>query len=87
MTGDEMEVIDPKTTGKKFIVGSDNKVIDQHDCQFAGDHSGGLNVDDKCTICGKSLGDFIAEDYDPSNPRVPIIISPKEDSNEYDKQR
>lgn len=79
---DEMEVINPQTGGKRFFVDSNNEVVNVHDCTFAGDHSeksGGLNVDDKCTICGKLLGDFIAEEFNPLQPRIPILIVPMED--------
>jgi hypothetical protein len=76
VSGDEMEIVSPETKGKKFMVGSDNQVVDNHECVFAGDHSQGLDVNDKCTICGKSLGDFIEEAYDPTRPHIPIIIGP-----------
>jgi hypothetical protein len=77
MTGDSMEIVNPNTGGKKFVVDSNNKVVDRHDCTFSGDHSNGLDVEDKCTICGKALGDLIAEDYDPTRPNIPIIIVPE----------
>lgn len=73
---DEMEIINPKTSGIKLVVGADNLVSTRHDCTFAGDHTNGLNPDDKCTECGKTLGDFIAESFDPTKPQVPIIIVP-----------
>jgi len=77
MNGDHMELIDPRTTGRKLTVGSDNIVVDNHECTF-------LEFEDeaKCTICGKSLGDFITEDADPSNPRIPIILLPGGENNE-----
>jgi hypothetical protein len=74
MTGDEMEIINPVTTGRKFTVGVDNQVIDNHECTFSF-----FNEDAKCIICGKSLGDFIAEDKDPTRPRIPIILTPQEE--------
>ena len=79
MSADEMEIINPETKGRKFMIDSDNKVVDNHECIFAGNHSQGLDVEDKCIICGKSLGDFIAEEFDPIKPHIPIIIDPKED--------
>ena len=80
MTGDEMEIIDPNTNGSKAFVDSENKVHDTHDCVFEGDHSKGLDPDDKCVICGKLLGDYIVEEFDPLQNHVPIIISPEEDT-------
>jgi hypothetical protein len=62
---DEMEVINPDTGGRKFMVDADNKVVDNHECIFAGDHSKGLDVDDVCTICGKLMGDYIVEGHNP----------------------
>lgn len=79
MSADEMEVVNPHTTGRKFMVGADNKVSDTHECTFEGDHSKGLDVEDRCVICGKKMGDYIAEgNYDPTNPKIPIIIIPGE---------
>ena len=80
MTSDTMEIVNPRTTGLKAFVDSSNQVHDTHECTFAGNHFNSLDENDKCTICGKTLGDYIAEDPDPTNPRVPIIISPMEDS-------
>jgi len=77
-----MEIINPNTTGRKLMINLDNKVVDVHECIFAGDHSNGLNVEDRCTICGKSLGDYIVEDPDPTKPRIPIIINSQEETNE-----
>lgn len=77
MSADEMEIINPNTSGTRFVVGSDNQVEDKHDCTFAGDHSTGLDVNDSCTICGKTLGDFIAEDFDPTKTHIPIILVPQ----------
>lgn len=82
MTSDNMEIINPNTGGKKLTIDSQNKVIDDHDCTYAGDHSKGLDVDDMCTICGKLLGDLIAEGYDPSKMRIPIILVPGGQINE-----
>jgi len=79
MTGDNMEIIHPVTGGVKGFVDSNNEVQEKHDCIFTGNHSpesGGLDVDDTCTICGKTLGDLIAEDFDPTDVKVPIIIVP-----------
>jgi hypothetical protein len=81
MTGDEMEIIHPETGKNKGFVDSENKVHEAHECEFHGDHSKGLDVDDKCVICGKTLGDFIAEDFDPTRVHIPIIIDPEEDDN------
>ncbi len=79
MSSDEMEIFNPVTQGKTAFVDSLNQVHNTHDCTFTGDHSKGLDVEDKCTICGKSLGDFIAEDFDPTKSHIPIIIVPTED--------
>jgi hypothetical protein len=79
MTGDEMEIIHPETGKNKGFVDSNNQIHEEHDCEFHGDHSNGLDVDDRCVHCGKSLGDFIAEAFDPLRPHIPIIIDPKED--------
>jgi hypothetical protein len=76
MSADNMEIIHPITGGQKAFVDSNNEVHDDHDCTFKGDHSDGLDVEDTCIICGKTLGDFIAEEYDPLRPRVPIILVP-----------
>jgi len=80
MTGDEMEIISPETGKNKGFVDSENRFHDAHDCTFKGDHSQGLDVDDRCIICGKTLGDYIAEEFDPLRPHIPIIIDPKEDN-------
>ena len=77
MSCDDMEVVDPVTTGRKLTVGKDNIVVDNHECTFLE-----FEDDAKCVICGKSLGDYIAEDADPSNPRIPITLVPTEDNNE-----
>ena len=79
MTADEMEIVSPNTGKNKGFVDSENRIHDEHECQFAGDHSNGLNADDKCIICGKVLGDLIAESIDSISTKVPIIIDPKED--------
>jgi hypothetical protein len=84
MTGDNMEIVNPNTGGKKFMVDADNKVIDNHECVFHGDHSKGLDVDDTCTICGKTLGDLISEEFNPLQPKIPIIIDSKENNDEHD---
>jgi len=76
MTGDEMDIINPNTSGKTGFVDRSNKVHDEHDCVFAGDHSNGLDENDRCTICGKTLGDMIVEGFDPLRPRIPIILDP-----------
>lgn len=69
-SGDTMEIIDPNTTGRKLMIGLDNQIIDNHECTFDI-----FEEDAKCIICGKKLGDYIAEDpLDPSNPRIPIIL-------------
>ena len=82
MTSDTMEIVNPVTTGLKAFVDSSNRIHDLHDCVFAGDHSNGLDENDKCTICGKTLGDFIAEDsLNPTEHRIPIILVPSEDIN------
>lgn len=81
MTGDIMEIIDPNTQGCKGIVDSTNQIHDTHDCVFGGDHSKGLDPDDTCTICGKMLGDFIVEGFDPLQPKVPILIVPNGGQN------
>lgn len=77
MSADEMEIINPSTTGKVLAIDSDNKVVEGHDCTFSV-----FDEDATCTICGKSLGDFIAEDTDPVNPRIPIISVPGGQINE-----
>jgi len=82
MTGDKMDIINPKTGGTKFMVDADNKVVDTHQCVFAGDHSKGLDVDDACTICGKTLGDIITEEFDPLQPKIPIIIDSDKEQGE-----
>lgn len=76
MTGDNMEIISPITGGQKGFVDSNNEVHDDHDCTYAGNHADGLDVDDTCIICGKTLGDFIAEGFDPLRQRIPIILVP-----------
>jgi len=75
MSGDEMELIDPKTMGRKLTIGKDNIVVDDHECTFSS-----FDEDSTCTICGKKLGDHIAEDADPNHPRIPIILVPKENN-------
>jgi hypothetical protein len=77
MSADEMEIINPVTTGKVLAIDSNNKVVDDHDCTFSV-----FSEDATCTICGKSLGDFIAEDPNPTEPRIPIILVPGGQSNE-----
>jgi hypothetical protein len=81
MTADEMEIINPETGKNKGFVDSENVVHEAHECEFHGDHRNGLDVNDKCVICGKTLGDFIAEDTDLTRVRIPIIIDPEEDDN------
>ena len=71
MSSDDMEVIDPRTSGRKLTVGIDNIVVDNHECTFSS-----FEEDSICIICGKSLGDYIAEDPNPANPRIPIILVP-----------
>lgn len=71
MTADNMEIIDPITSGRKLTIDSANKAVDNHECVFSS-----LDEDSHCIICGKTLDDYIAEDPDPSNPRVPIILVP-----------
>lgn len=76
MSGDIMEIINPNTQGLKGFVDGENTIHDKHDCTFEGDHSKGLDPDDKCTICGKLLGDYIAEMSNVLQPRAPILIVP-----------
>lgn len=78
MTGDDMEIVNPDTKGVKGYIDSNNEIHNVHDCTFEGDHSKGLDLEDKCTICGKTLGDFIEEDFNPLKPHIPIIIEPGE---------
>lgn len=84
---DEMDIINPQTGGRKGFVDSSNQIHDTHDCTFQGDHSKGLDVNDTCIVCGKSLGDFIAESFDPTRPQIPIIIVPTEDTSNESKSK
>jgi len=77
MTGDDMEIIDPKTKDVKGFIDSSNQIHEAHECNFEGDHSKGLDLEDKCTICGKTLGELIESDFDPLRLSVPIVIEPK----------
>lgn len=76
MSADEMEIINPATSGKVLSIDSNNKVVDDHDCTFTV-----FSEDAACTICGKLLGDFIAEDLNPTDPRIPIILVPNQEDN------
>lgn len=74
MSADEMEIINPVTTGKKLMIDKNNNVVIDHDCTFSVFHENAA-----CNICGKLLGDYIAEDPNPTEPRIPIILVPQED--------
>lgn len=78
MTGDDMEIVISDKSGKKVFVDAHNEVheIKGHECRFEGNHGEGLDVNDTCTICGKTLGDVIIE------RRIPIIVSLEDKSNE-----
>lgn len=82
MTGDEMEIVSPTTGGITSFVDAENNIHEKHDCVFQGDHSKGLDPDDTCIRCGKLLGDYIVEGWNPLEPKIPIIIDSKENNNE-----